>query len=173
MPLGLHVGALGRPSWPQVGSKTGLATQFLTKSGFSKKQKKTQWFFNVFAPSDGAENDPRSTQDAPKTVLKSYVFDVQNYDRFWFVLGSILGAFGEALWLPKGYQKSLKFVSPNKGASKTPQGAPKRPQESPKRVPRGPRRTSREAPRGPKRPKRQPKRAPRDSKRHQEAPKIR
>ena len=108
--------------------------------------------FNVSAPLDDAENAPRSTQDAPKTVLKSYFFDVQNYDRFWSVLGSILGAFGEAFWLQKGHQTSIKFVSPSKGA---PQEAPSRPQEAPRELqedPKRPRSSPKEPPRGTKRP---------------------
>ena len=124
-----------------------------------KKPRKTYWFFKVFAPSDGAKNAPRSTQDAPKTVLKSYFFDVQNCDQFWSVLGSILGAFGEAFWLQKEHQKLIKFVSPSKGA-------PKRHQEGSKRAPRGPR----SAPRGPKRHLREPQEAPRGPKRHPREP---
>ena len=53
----------------------------------------------VFAPQDGTEKVPRLTQDAPKTVLEGYLFDVQNCDRFWFVLGSILNASLEAFWV--------------------------------------------------------------------------
>ena len=135
-----------------------------------KKTRKTDWFFNVFAPLDGAKNAPRSTQDAPKMVLKSYFFDVQNCDRFWSVLGSVLGAFSDAFWLQKGYQKSLEVVSPSKGASKRPQGGPKRPQESPKRSPRGPRRHPREPSRGLKRPKRHP-REPQETPRGTKKPK--
>ena len=37
-PLGVHFGALGRPSWPQVGSKMALATQFCQKVDFQKNQ---------------------------------------------------------------------------------------------------------------------------------------
>ena len=168
MPLGLHVGALGRPSWPQVGSKTGLATQFLTKNGFSKKQKKTQWFFNVFAPSDSAENDPRSTQDAPKTVLKSYVFDVQNYDRFWFVLGSILGRPCGSQKVTKNHSNSCprtrapprRLKEPPRGPKRAPrgcQGAPGGPQERPQEAPSGLRgnpREPQETPRGTRKPPR-------------------
>ena len=116
----------------------------------------------VFAPQDGTEKVPRSTQDAPKTVLKRYFFDVQNYDRFWSVLGSILGAFGEAFWLPKWDQKSTKFGSPSKGASKRPQEGPKRPQESPKRVSRGPKRAPRRPQEAPERHPREPQETPRE-----------
>ena len=111
----------------------------------------------VFAPQDGTEKVPRSTQDAPKTVLKRYFFDVQNYDRFWSVLGSILGAFGEAFWLPKGVPKSIKFASPSKDA-------PKRPQESSQEAPRSPQRTSRGSKSSPKRPQRVPREPSRGTK---------
>ena len=112
----------------------------------------------VFASQDGTEKVPRSTQDSPKTVLKSYFFDVQNYDRFWCDLGSIWGAFWEAFWLPKGHQKLIKFISSSKSDPKRLKEGPKRPQESPERSPRGPRRTPREPQKAPKRLQEHPKR---------------
>ena len=138
------MGAFWAPFWsswePKLAPSSlqdGSCDAIFDKKLIFKKTKENQWFFNLFAPLDGAENAPRSTQDAPKTVLKSYFFDVQNYDRFWSVLGSILGAFWEAFWLTKGYQKSTKFMSPSKGApQEAPRGlqeGPKRPQERPKR----------------------------------------
>ena len=129
-------------------------------------------FFFVFAPSDGAENAPRSTQDAPKTVLKSYFFDVQNCDRFWCDLASILGAFWEPFWLQKGSQNqpnscSRAMAPPRspkklprgpKRAPKRPQEAPSGPQEAPKARPRGPR-TAQELPKSPQEDPRTPKSA--------------
>ena len=120
--------------------------------------------FKVFAPLDGAENAPRSTQDAPKPVLKSYFFDVQNCDRFWCDLGSILGAFWEPFWLPKRVPKSTQFMTPSNGVPKKTQEAPKRPQESSQEAPRSPKRASRGAKSSPKRPQRVPREPSRGTK---------
>ena len=79
-------------------------------------------------------------------------------------MGSILGAFWEAFWLPKGVPKPIKFASPSKGAPKRPQEGPKRPQESSQEAPRSPQRASRGPKSSPKRPQRVPREPSRGTK---------
>ena len=102
---------------------------------------------------------PRRPQDGLGEVLFRCSKSCLILIRFGFDFGCLWGP----PWAPKGDPKSIKFVSPTKGA---PKRSPKRPQEAP----RGPKR----APRGPKRRQEVPQKAPqspkRALKRHQEPP---
>ena len=61
--------------------------------------------FNGFSPQDGSENDPKLTQDHPKTLPKAIIFHVDFLLQFWSVLGSVLAAF----WNPFGLQDQSKI----------------------------------------------------------------
>ena len=52
---------------------------------------------------------PKMTQDGPKTVLKSFLFDVNICLRFWSVLGSVLVVFGAPLGSQVGAQIGQKI----------------------------------------------------------------
>ena len=72
-------------------------------------------FFHQNRPQDEAKIGLRSPQDSPKTVLKSFFFDVEICLRFWSVLGSVLVALGAPLGSqvgvkigPKSDQKSMQ-----------------------------------------------------------------
>ena len=62
-------------------------------------------FFHQNRPQDEAKIGLRSPQDGPKTVLKSFFFDVEICLRFWSVLGSVLVALGA----PFGSQVGVKI----------------------------------------------------------------
>ena len=92
VPLGVHFGALGGPSWPQVGSKTPLATPFLSKSRFSKKQGKPM-VFQCFCPLRWHLKRPKIT---PQGGLKEVLFRCSKLSSilvpFGLHFGSLLGA---------------------------------------------------------------------------------
>ena len=93
---------------------------------------------------------PRRPQDGLGEVLFRCSKSCLILIRFGFDFGCLWAL----PWAPKGDPKSIKFVSPTKGA---PKRSPKRPQEAP-RGPKRPQESSQEAPRGsnnlPKRPPR-------------------
>ena len=66
-------------------------------------------FFHQNRPQDEAKIGLRSPQDGPKTVLKSFFFDVKICLRFWSVLGSVLVAFGAPLGSQVGTQIGQKI----------------------------------------------------------------
>ena len=163
VPLGVHFGALGGPSWPQVGSKTPLATPFLSKSRFSKKARKTNGF-SMFLPLEMA---PKTPQDHPKTpprwsqrgtfsMFKIVIDFGALWAPFWVPLG---GPFGSQKgtqnrsnlhpWLRAPPRSSKKAPRGPKRAPRGPQEGPRRPQESPQEAPRWPARGTKRAPRSP------------------------
>ena len=116
---------------------------------------------NDFWPQDRSQNAPRRAQDGSKRVPKAIIFHVDFCLRFWTVLGSIWGRFGEPFEpqdRSKIQQKIIKKIPaatyPKKTTPrglksaprgpKTPQEASRSPQEAPKTLPRG----SQEAPKG-------------------------
>ena len=56
--------------------------------------------FYDFSAQDGSENDPKLTQDWPKTVPKAIFFHVEFWLQFWTVLGSVLAPFWDSFGLP-------------------------------------------------------------------------
>ena len=99
--FGSHFGYFGCPSWPKFFPRRLLRRNFCQKIDFRKTKENLVLFQRFFHPRRHRKR-PKIPQDAPKTVLESYLFDVQNFDRFWFVLGSILVAFGDAFWVLLG-----------------------------------------------------------------------
>ena len=66
-------------------------------------------FFHQNRPQDEAKIGLRSPQDGPKTVSKSFFFDVKICLRFWSVLGSVLVAFGAPFGSQVGAQIGQKI----------------------------------------------------------------
>ena len=109
----------------------------------------------------------------PKTVLKSSVFHLQFWSRFWIVFDSILVPLGAPFGLQNLFKINSDFFFINlrqhnpQDHPKRPQDRSKRPQDRPKRPPRPSQEAPRAAqeapeslPRGPKRHPRQPKTTP-------------
>ena len=89
-------------------------------------------FFHQNRPQDEAKIGLRSPQDGPKTVLKSFFFDVEICLRFWSVLGSALVAFGAPLGSQVGAKIGQKIDQKSTCAPRPPQERPRAPQERPK-----------------------------------------
>ena len=119
-------------------------------------------------PPGATENDPRSPQDGPKTVLKSFFFDVQICLRFWFVLGAVLVPFWVPFGAPFGTKILQKIDLKSQDRLKSPQERPKSPQEPPGGTQEGPRGIKRHPKRTKRHPK-VPKRHPRVPERHSRA----
>ena len=66
-------------------------------------------FFHQNRPQDEAKIGLRSPQDGPKTVFKSFFFDVEICLRIWSVLGSVLVAFGVPFGSQVGTQIGQKI----------------------------------------------------------------
>ena len=163
--MGSHLGLLGT----KIGSKFGpgrlLRCFFCKNPHFEKKKKQGKpMVFQCFCSRIWLRKRSKIAPRRPQGGLGEVLFRCSKSCLILIRLGFDFGCLWALPWAPKGDPKSIKFVSPTKGA---PKRSPKRPQEAP----RGPKR----APRGPKRPQEVPQKAPqspkRALKRHQENPK--
>ena len=94
-----HFGHFGWPRWAKINPKCILEAYQHQKREFSRNITFSNTF-GVFLPQDGSQNAPRSAQDGPKRLLKSFFFALENRLKFGLVLGSILVDLG----LPKRSQ---------------------------------------------------------------------
>ena len=122
--------------------KTVKKTPYFFKTGDFHDAQRFPLIFHHFGFQDGFQNDPKSTQDRPKTVSKSMLFHVQIRIRFWFVFRSVL----VPSWLP--------FRSPSKDAhgtlwAKRDYRQPMTPQDAPRPL-MSPPKTTQECPKTPR-----------------------
>ena len=96
------------PNRPKFGPRRLLKHFFLKNRGFHADLRFPR-FFHQNRPQDEAKIGLRSPQDSSKTVLKSFIFDVEICLRFWFVLGSVLVAFGVPFGSQVGTQIGQKI----------------------------------------------------------------
>ena len=104
---------------------------------------------------------------ATKPVLEGLFFRCSRSCSILIRFGFDFGCLWALPWAPKGDPKSIKFVSPTKGA---PKRSPKRPQEAPRGPQEGPKRRQEVPQKAPQSPKRALKRHQENPKRPQEAP---
>ena len=88
----------------QIASRRFLRPYFFKNVNFHADLRFPR-FFHQNRPQDEAKIGLRSPQDGPKTVLKSFFFDVKICLRFCSVLGSVLVALGA----PFGSQVGAKI----------------------------------------------------------------
>ena len=144
------------PNRPKIGPRR-LLRPFLFKNVDLYADLRFPMFFHQNRPQDEAKIGLRSPQDSPKTVLKSFFFDVEICLRFWFVLGSVLVALGAPLGGQVGAQIGQKIDQNSTCAPRPPQDRPRAPQERPKRAQEAPKKRPRAPKRHPKAPKRHPR----------------
>ena len=153
MPLGLHFGALGRPSWPKI----ALRRPFFKKRMIFQILSATRGRVHSVT-SRGHRKRPKSNSRRSQDGLKEVLFRCSIFSsilvRFGTHFGAILGPQDGHFW-----GRFLLFFC------MSPQGRPKRRQEAPKGAPGGPKRL----PRGPKSAQKGPQEAPRGPKRSQKA----
>ena len=92
----------------KIASRRRLRRLFLKNADFHADLRFPR-FFHQNRPQDEAKIGLRSPQDSPKTVLKSFIFDVEICLRFWSVLGSVLVAFGAPFGSQVGTQIGQKI----------------------------------------------------------------
>ena len=97
------------PNRPKIGARRLLRPFFFKNVDFHADLR-FPMFFHQNRPQDEAKIAPRSPQDGSKTVLKSFIFDVEICLRFWSVLGSVLVAFGVPFGSRRGALKTPETV---------------------------------------------------------------
>ena len=100
VPLGLVLALFLAPKLVQ--NRLKIASRQLLKRLFFKNADfhadlRFPMLFHQNRPQDEAKIGLRSPQDGSKTVLKSFIFDIEICLRFLSVLGSVLVAFGPPL----------------------------------------------------------------------------
>ena len=96
------------PNRPKIGPRRLLRPYFFKNADFHADLRFPR-FFHQNRAQDEAKIGLRSPQDSPKTVLKSFIFDVEICLRFWSVLGSVLVAFGAPFGSQVGTQIGQKI----------------------------------------------------------------
>ena len=101
--FGTHLGAIWEakidPRWAKLGSRRLLKRYFLKNVNFHETSAGVM--SGAFpGPQDGTQNDPRSPQDGPKTVLFRFFFRFVFCIDFWSLFGAILVSFWGALGSP-------------------------------------------------------------------------
>ena len=158
-PLGLHFGALGRPSCPKI----GLGRPFFRKHAIFQILHATRGRVHSVTSRGHRKRPkiaPRRSQDGLDEVLFRCSILSSILVRFWSDFGSLLGPqmghFGGRFLAFFRTSPQWRPKSAPRGAKRLQKGAP----GGPKRRPRGlksAQKGAQEAPRGPKRPQEEPK----------------
>ena len=171
------MGASWAPIWASWAPKLapssvqdGSCDAFFVKKQILKKNKEKPMVFQGFCSRIWLRKRSKIAPRRPQDGLGEVLFRCSKSCLILIRFGFDFGCLWALPWAPKGDPKSIKFVSPTKGA---PKRSPKRPQEAPrgpKRAPRGPKRRQEVPQKAPQSPKRALKRHQENPKRPQEAP---
>ena len=165
--FGTHLGGIWEvkidPRWSKLGSRRLLKRYFVKNMNFHETSAGV--VSGAFpGPQDSTQNDPRSSQDGPKTILFRFFFRFVFCIDFWSLFGAILvpfrGALGRLLGAQIGHFWHRFFVDVCMSFQERPksgQEPPKSGQERPKSAPGAPK----SGPRAPKSGPRAPKSGPR------------
>ena len=93
---------------------------------------------NVFSHQLAPPNDPKLTQEAPRSILFMCLFSTSILGRFWCHFGSPNASLLAPFSVPKSLPETIIFSSPKKIAPRAPQDAPRGAPERPKRRPEAP-----------------------------------
>ena len=140
----------------KIASRRCLRRLFLKNADFHADLR-FPMYFHQNRPQDEAKIGLRSPRDSSKTVLKRLIFDVEMCHRFWFVLGSVLVAFGAPFGSQVGDKIGPKIDKKSTCVPRPPQERPRAPQECPKSAPREPQESPRGTQKAPKSTQKAPK----------------